>query len=265
MEQKDLRSIPVVILCGGKGMRLAAHTQNAPKALVEIGQYPILWHVMRLYTHHGFRRFILCLGHLGDQIKRFFVDGDQADQGDITLKQPDLRQDVIPATDCSDLEITFAETGEDTNTGGRLKRVEQYMGSGHFLATYVDGLFDLNPIRLLEFHKSHGKLATLTAVKPTSPFGILRLGDNGLVEQFREKPRLDMWINGGFFVFERDVFDWIGENDDLERNTFVRFAEAGQIMAFRHEGYWACMDTYKDTVILSDLWENGQAPWRIWE
>jgi glucose-1-phosphate cytidylyltransferase len=257
--------MPVVILCGGKGMRLQERTSSIPKALIEIGGRPILWHVMKIFAHHGFNRFILCLGHLGHKIKEFFAEGYLWQVGDVRLmlRPPQAKLEWLSQSESWD--ITFAHTGEETNTGGRIKRIEKYVDTENFFATYADGLSDINLHELLRFHVSHGRIATVTTVRPISPFGILTLADDGRVVEFREKPRLDLWINAGFFVFKRDVFKYLGENDDLERETLVKLTEVGELMAYKHEGFWACMDTYKDTLILNQLWEDGKAPWKVWE
>jgi glucose-1-phosphate cytidylyltransferase len=234
----------VVILCGGRGTRLREQTEFIPKPLVEIGGLPILWHVMKIYAHFGFTDFILALGYLGHRIKDYFLPyGGEA----------------------AEWRILFADTGQDTPTGGRIKALERFIEGDTFLATYSDGLADLDLSALLAFHRAHGRLATLTAVRPYSQFGLLDLEETGRIARFREKPRLEDWVNGGFFVFERGVFDYLQPDSTLERDPFERLAADGEIFAYRHEGFWACMDTYKDTEVLNQLWNSGQAPWRVWE
>ncbi|HID08447.1 MAG TPA: glucose-1-phosphate cytidylyltransferase [Armatimonadetes bacterium] len=262
---KGEHDIPVVILCGGKGMRLQEHTAYVPKALIEIGGRPILWHVMKIFAHHGFERFILCLGHLGHKIKEFFTGGYMWQVGDVRLHLQPPHTELEYLGRRETWEIIFADTGEETQTGGRIKRIERYINTERFFVTYVDGLADIDLHALLQFHLQHKRLATLTTVRPISPFGILNLNESNEVVEFHEKPQLDLWINGGFFVFERRVFDYLGENDDLERETLVQLATERQLMAYRHTGFWACMDTYKDTVVLNQLWESGRAPWKVWE
>lgn len=264
-EHHELLNLPVVILCGGKGMRLQEKTASLPKALIEIGGRPILWHVMKIYAHHGFSRFILCLGHLGHKIREFFAEGYLWQVGDVRLLLRPPHAELEWLTQSEAWDITLAYTGEETNTGGRIKRIERYVETEHFFVTYADGLADIDLHGLLSFHMSHGRIATVTTVRPISPFGILTLADDGRVVEFREKPRLDHWINAGFFVFNRGVFEYLGDNDDLERETLVRLAGEGQLMAYKHDGFWACMDTYKDTLILNQLWEGGKAPWKVWE
>jgi len=257
---------PVVILCGGKGLRLSGHGGEIPKALVEVGGRPILWHVMKIYSHYGYDRFILCLGHLGSKIKEFFLEGHHWRMGDVTLNiKGGDRDEIVVHSAEKGWKITFAETGEETNTGGRLKRIARYIDSDTFFATYVDGVSDVNIASLLEAHRRHGRMATLTSVNPSSQFGMLDVDGDGKVRRFLEKPRLDTWINGGFFVLNRSVLDQIGENSDLERDTLVQLAGQGELVAHPHQGFWACMDTYKDTLTLSQLWSAGQAPWRVWD
>jgi glucose-1-phosphate cytidylyltransferase len=232
----------VVILCGGRGTRLREHTEAIPKPLVEIGGRPILWHVIRIYAEQGFRRFVLCLGHRGEMVADF------------------VRADRLPAG----LEIECVDTGEETPTGGRIARVGDRLRGARFCATYADGVADIDLRALLEFHRGHGALATLTVVRPRLQFGVARLDGDGRVAGFQEKPRFEGWINGGFFCFERGVLDYLDGDSILEREPFERLARDGQLRAYRHTGFWDCMDTYKDAVLLNDLWAEGRAPWRLW-
>jgi glucose-1-phosphate cytidylyltransferase len=238
---RDLREA-VVILCGGRGTRLREHTDTIPKPLVEIGGRPILWHVIRIYAEQGFGRFVLCLGHRGEMIEEF------------------VRADGLPAG----LQIECVDTGEETPTGGRIARVADRLDGPRFCATYADGVADIDLRALLDFHRRHGALATLTAVRPELQFGVARLDGDGRVEGFVEKPRFDGWINGGFFCFESGVLDYLGADSVLEREPFERLAADGQLRAYRHSGFWDCMDTYKDAVLLNDLWAAGRAPWKLW-
>jgi glucose-1-phosphate cytidylyltransferase len=231
---------PVVILCGGRGTRLREHTQTIPKPLVEIGGRPILWHVIRIYAGQGFSRFVLCLGHKGGLIEEF------------------VRNDGLP----DGLAIECVETGEETPTGGRIARVRDRIEDGRFCATYADGVADIDLHALLEFHDEHGALATMTVVQPELQFGVARMNGRDVVEGFEEKPRFDGWINGGFFVFEPGALDYMDEDSTLERAPLERLANDGQLRAYRHTGFWDCMDTYKDAVLLNDLWEAGRAPWK---
>jgi glucose-1-phosphate cytidylyltransferase len=230
----------VVILCGGRGTRLREHTETIPKPLVEIGGRPILWHVIRIYADQGFRRFVLCIGHKGELIEDF-VENNGLPEG---------------------LEIECVDTGEETPTGGRIARVGDRVAAGRFCATYADGVADIDLAAQLDFHTAHGALATMTVVRPELQFGVARLDGESLVEGFDEKPRFDGWINGGFFCFEPGVLDYIDPDSVLEREPLERLAADGQLRAFRHTGFWDCMDTYKDAVLLNDLWEAGRAPWK---
>ncbi len=232
-----------VILCGGRGTRLGEHGVSIPKALIEIGERPVLWHLMKLYAHHGLRDFVLCLGYLGDSIERYFLEHRH-----------------------EDWRITFAQTGLDTNTGGRVKRIQHHIGDDDlFCVTYGDGLADLDLHALIEFHRRHGKLATLAAVHPRSNYGLIKLDDRNAVIEFEEKPVMKEWINGGFFVFDRRVFDYLDDDCVLEREPLQRLARQRQLIAYQHTGFWKCMDTYKDNVEFNQLWDDGQAEWKAWE
>ncbi len=227
-----------VILCGGRGTRLGEHGRAVPKALIRIGGDPIILHLMRLFSANGVSDFVLCLGHLGDEIRAFFESRDFG------------------------WNIDLVETGPDTNTGGRLARVQDRVsGERDFYVTYGDGLADVDLDDLLAFHRGHGRSATITAVHPRSPFGLIDVAESGLIESFREKPLLREWINGGFFVFGQKIFDHLDNDPVLEREPFERLAEAGELMAYRHEGFWKCMDTYKDNLEFEELWHSG-APWK---
>jgi glucose-1-phosphate cytidylyltransferase len=231
---------PVVILCGGRGTRLQHDVPDLPKPLVEIGGRPILWHVIRIYAHQGFNRFILCLGHKGELIEEF------------------VRNDGLPAG----LDIECVQTGEETPTGGRIARVRDRVEGGRFCATYADGVADIDLSALLDFHAEHGALATVTVVQPELQFGVALLDGDDVVAGFQEKPRFDGWINGGFFCFEPGALDYLGEDSILEREPLENLAKDGQLRAYRHTGFWDCMDTYKDAVLLNDLWAAGRAPWK---
>jgi len=233
----------VVILCGGRGSRLGEHGAQVPKALMEIGDQPVLWHLLKIYEHYGLNDFILCLGHLGEEIRRYFRQGKSTERWRLTL----------------------ADTGLDTNTGGRILRVREHLRDEEdFCVTYGDGLADINLRALVDFHRSHGRIATLTAVQPRSPFGLLQLNGQGAVTAFVEKPVLKEWINGGFFVFHRRVFDYLTDDPVLEQAPLETLARQGQLMAYHHTGFWRCLDTYKDSVELNELWEAGAAAWKIW-
>ncbi len=252
-----------VILCGGRGTRLREYTEALPKVLVEVGGRPILWHIMRGYAHRGFNDFVLALGYLGDRVKEYFLDYHGWRGRDLWLRLGSQNPPEVVGQR-EDWSIIFADTGPETNTGGRLKRIQRYLREGTFFATYGDGLSDLDHQHLLEFHRSHGRIATVTVVRPRLTFGIVELDGGHRVARFSEKPQLDSWINGGFFVFDERVFEYLGEDSVLEREPLERLAADGELMAYRHEGFWACMDTYKDNVDLNNAWACGRAPWRTW-
>jgi glucose-1-phosphate cytidylyltransferase len=235
-------STPVVILCGGRGTRLQERTVDIPKPLVEIGGWPIVWHVIQLYASQGFRRFVLCTGYKGELIERFAAAHGWPDG----------------------VRVECVDTGLDTPTGGRIHRVGDLVGSGPFCATYADGVADLDLAALGAFHEAHGALATMTVVRPELQFGVTEIDADGLVTGFQEKPRSEHWINGGFFVFEPGVLDYLTDSSVLEREPLEGLAGDGQLRAFRHTGFWDCMDTYKDSVVLNDLWAAGSPPWRVW-
>jgi glucose-1-phosphate cytidylyltransferase len=261
-----------VILCGGRGTRLGEHGTSVPKALIEIGGRPVLWHILKLYAHHGFNDFILCLGYLGDEIRgyfaqHYFLKDDPRYYAELTPEMGRTRDSQLRLhrTNGEDWQITFADTGLDTNTGGRVKRVQGYVGDDEeFFVTYGDGLADVDLRALLRFHCEHGRLATLTAVNPRSNFGLLKLDAAGAVTKFEEKPVIHEWVNGGFFVFNRRVFDYLDPDAVLEQAPFERLARERQLMAFRHVGFWKCMDTYKDNLEFNQLWEAGRAAWKVW-
>jgi glucose-1-phosphate cytidylyltransferase len=238
-----LRDVPVVILCGGRGTRLQEHAQELPKPLVEIGGRPIVWHVIQLYAVQGFRRFLLATGYRGELIARFAA-GEAWPRG---------------------VSVRCFDTGPDTPTGGRIKLLEEHLRDEEVLcATYADGLADIDLRALLDGHCAHGALATLTVVRPRLQFGVTELDGDGRVTGFREKPRAEHWINGGFFCFRRGVLAYLQRDAVLERAPLERLAADGELRAHRHEGFWECMDTYKDAVLLNDLWTSGRAPWRLW-
>jgi glucose-1-phosphate cytidylyltransferase len=239
-----LSAPPVVILCGGRGTRLQEHTQEIPKPLVEIGGMPIVWHVIQLYAVQGFRRFLLATGYKGELIERF-VAGNRWPPGVL---------------------IECVDTGLQTHTGGRIKLLEPYLdGVQTLCATYADGVADIDLRALLAFHREHGALATMTVVRPRLQFGVTELERDGRVRGFREKPRSEHWINGGFFCLQAGAFRYLERDSVLERRPLERLAADGELRAHRHEGFWECMDTYKDAVLLNDLWASDAAPWRVWE
>ncbi len=253
------------MLCGGLGTRLREETEFRPKPMVEIGGRPILWHIMKLYAHSGFREFVLCLGYRGNMIKEYFLNYE-AMNNDFTIclgHQSQIQFNNVHGE--QDFQVTLADTGLSTMTGGRVKRIQKYIDDDTFLLTYGDGVADLNIARLVEFHRSHGKLATVTAVTPSSRFGVLEMNKNRVMS-FLEKPRTEGVASAGFFVFNRKVFDYLGGDDcTLEHEPLERLAREGELMAYKHEGFFFAMDTYREYEYLNQLWSKGQAPWKVWK
>lgn len=253
----------VVILCGGKGTRLREETEFKPKPLVEVCGRPILWHIMRGYASAGFNEFVLCLGYKGEMIRQYFEEYATAD-ADYTLDLATGETTILRSRDDGvDWRITFAETGAETQTGARIKLVEPYVDGDHFMCTYGDGVADVDYRALDGFHKQKGRIAVMTGVHPWSKYGQLIVDDDCIVEQFIEKPRLHDYINGGFFVFDRRIFDYIRGDVMLERQPFEQLAVERQIALYKHEGFWASMDTYKDMAELN-AYSYENAPWRTW-
>lgn len=259
-------AVKTVILAGGLGTRLAEETDLKPKPMVEIGGHPILWHIMKHYAAHGFKEFFVALGYKGEVAKRFFLDY-HALQGSMTI---DLAAGGIKSDnpDSDDWIVHLKDTGQSTNTGGRIKRLENCLRENTFMVTYGDGVCDVDVAKLLAFHRRHGRLATVTAVRPPARFGGLVFDekDNDTVAEFTEKPQIgEGWINGGFLVFEPGVFDYLeGDNSNLEVDGLERIAADGQLKAYRHEGFWQCMDTLRDKRLLESLWQEKRAPWKVW-
>lgn len=254
----------VVILCGGKGTRLAEETSVRPKPMVTVGGHPILWHIMKMYGHHGFDRFTLATGYLGDYIKNFFLHWSALNSDfEVCLTSGEVT--TLSKTKKEDWKVRLIDTGAETLTGGRVLRLKDQL-TDRFCLTYGDGVSDVDLKKVLEFHKAHGKLVTMTAVRPTARFGGLEIHD-GKIKAFREKlPTDEGWINGGFMVMEPGVFKYL-ENDEtiLERAPMENLVRDGQLMAYQHEGFWQCMDTIRDRELLESLWESGKAPWKKWQ
>jgi glucose-1-phosphate cytidylyltransferase len=254
----------IVILSGGLGTRLSDDTELRPKPMVEIGGRPILWHIMKHYAHYGLKEFYIALGHRGEAIKRFFVDYTNL-AGNLSV---DLGTGHIDKQDRAgeDWVIHLRDTGQETNTGGRLARLEQSLKRDTFMLTYGDGVSDLDLGKLLEFHRAHGRTATVTAVRPPARFGGL-IFDGDLVSAFTEKPQIgEGWINGGFFVFQPEIFGYLkGDSTSLEAETLEQLAKEGQLAAYRHGGFWQCMDTPRDKRLLESMWREGHAPWNVWD
>jgi glucose-1-phosphate cytidylyltransferase len=260
------KSYSVVILCGGLGIRMRAYAEHVPKALVPIGGRPIIWHVMKLYSHHGFRDFILPLGYMGEAIIDYFRHYHVRNR-DFSMtfgNAPETRFHTELPEDEREWTITFVHTGLHTRTGGRLLRVRPYIDGDHFLATYTDGLCDANLADVLDHHLRSGMQATMLSVNLPTTFGLVE-DENGIATRFREKPRALDRINGGFFVFHRSVLDRIeGDDTILEQGPLQTLVAERALGVYRHDGYWSCMDTPKDVQTLGALWEQGNAPWRLW-
>ncbi len=254
----------VAILAGGFGTRLAEETEIRPKPMVEIGGKPILWHIMKIYAHYGFKDFVIALGYKGEYIKKYIVDYCSL-TNNLTVN---MKNGQIERHDCSDLDWTvqLIDTGLKTMTGGRIKQLAPYVGDDTFMLTWGDGVADIQLDKLLAFHRSHGKLATLTAVRPPARYGHLEL-DGNQIKEFSEKPQTrEGWINGAFFVLEPGVFDYIdGDRTQWEKEPLENLAADGQLMAYRHTSFWQCMDTLREKYILENYWNSNQAPWRIWK
>ncbi len=254
----------VVILAGGFGTRLSEETVNIPKPMIEIGGKPILWHIMKIYSHYGYNDFIICLGYKGYIIKEYFMNYFMH-MSDITV---DLNSGGIKVhnSKAENWKVTLVDTGLDTMTGGRIKRIKDHLDGERFMLTYGDGVGDVNINSLVKFHESHGKLATMTAVQPSGRFGALRINDDKKVESFVEKPAGDgAWINGGFFVLEPQVIDYIkDDNTTWEREPLENLTKESQLFAYKHEGFWKPMDTLRDKIELERLWSTKEAPWKVW-
>ena len=255
----------VVILAGGLGTRLSEETDIRPKPMIEIGGYPILWHIMNIYSYYGFNDFIICLGYKGNIIKKYFSEMYlQTSDYTINTKKGEV---IIHKNNSPNWNITMVETGPYTLTGGRLLRVKEYIDDDIFLMTYGDGVSNVNITDIINFHKKHGKTATLTAVKPPARFGVLNIADSGLITSFREKPNGDgTWINGGFFVLNKEALDYIGQDEPYFEDYPLRnLANDGKLFAYKHHGFWHPMDTMSDKRFLENLWSNGRAEWKIWK
>lgn len=254
----------VAILAGGLGTRLAEETETRPKAMVEVGTHPIIWHVMKHYSMFGLSDFYVALGYKGEMIKRYFRDYSSV-SGSITVSLRDGT--VVPIDEVHESwTVNLIDTGVDSNTGGRLKRLAPWLRDGTFMLTYTDGVSDIDISALLEFHRAHGKLATVTAVRPPSRFGELAIRDDGAVE-FTEKPQMgEGWINGGFMVLEGEVLDLIEDDStSLEGDVLEQLGRDGQLMAYQHASFWQCMDTLRDVRFLREVWQSGSPPWVTWD
>jgi glucose-1-phosphate cytidylyltransferase len=256
----------VVILAGGLGTRLSEETELKPKPMVEIGGKPILWHIMKIYSHYGFNEFVICCGYKGYLIKEYFANYF-LHQADITIDLTQNKLD-IHQSNVEPWKITLIDTGQNTMTGGRIKRIQSYVNNETFMLTYGDGVSNVNIKELVEFHKKNKKTATLTTVQPSGKFGALEINNTNQVTSFQEKPKGDgAWINGGFFVLEPEIFKYINEGDSTiwERKPMESLSKENQLMAFHHNGFWRPMDTLRDKMDLEDLWNTENAPWKLWK
>ena len=254
----------VAILAGGVGSRLSEETQVKPKPMVEIGGIPILWHIMKHYDHYGYKDFVVALGYRGEYIKKYMVDYCNFNSNlTVKLKTGDVSRNGGARPDWT---VELIDTGISTLTGGRIKRLAPYIGDETFMLTWGDGVSNVDLRKLLDFHRSHGKLATLTAVRPPARFGHLEMQGEKICE-FSEKPQTaEGWINGAFFVLEPKIFDYIeGDTTQWEKEPMEKLAREGELMAYHHDSFWQCMDTLRDKVLLEELWQNGKAPWKTWE
>jgi glucose-1-phosphate cytidylyltransferase len=254
----------VAILAGGLGTRLSEETVVKPKPMVEVGEQPILWHIMKHYSHFGFKDFVIALGYKGEYIKRYFMDYYHLSTNlTIDLSQGSVTPQQIER---DDWRISLVDTGTTTNTGGRVKRLQSWLGEETFMLTYGDGISDLNLDDLLRFHRAQGRIATITAVRPPARFGGI-VFDGDLVAQFAEKPQIgEGWINGGFMVLEPEIFEYLKDDEaNLEAHALERLANERQLAAYRHDGFWQCMDTLRDKRVLDSLWDSGNPPWKLWE
>ena len=254
-----------VLLAGGLGTRMREETEFRPKPMVEIGGRPVLWHIMKVLGQQNIKDFVICTGYKGEHIKNYFLNYE-AVNSDFTIQLGDKSTIQYHGVhDESKWNVTVADTGAHTMTGGRIKRVQKYVGDETFLCTYGDGITDIDLKALVDFHRSHGKIATMTAVQPTSRFGVLELNKDDVIDHFKEKPQVEGWINIGYFIFEPEIFDYLGDDETvLEEDPLRRLADEGQIVAYKHRGFWEPMDTYREALHLNELWESNEAAWKSW-
>lgn len=255
----------VIILAGGQGTRISEETEIRPKPMVEIGGKPILWHIMKIYSFYGFNEFVILLGYKGQSIKKYFANYFLL-ESDVTI---DLSKNKLEIHNnfSEPWKVTLIDTGLDTMTGGRILRAQPYIKNETFMLTYGDGVADINLNSLVQFHKSHGKLVTMTTIQPEGRYGTVDSGSDGRIKEFSEKPKGDgYWVNGGFFVCQPGVFDYIREGDAtaFETSSLRELAKSDQLYAYMHHGFWKCMDTLRDKIALNQMWNNNHAPWKIW-
>jgi glucose-1-phosphate cytidylyltransferase len=257
-----ISGLPLIVLAGGLGTRLRESTEFKPKPMVEIGNKPILWHIMKTYSLYNVNDFIICAGYKSDQIKQYFLNYKELNY-DFSINTIS-RDTKFFSSSIENWNVTVADTGDATNTGGRIFKVRDHIDHDTFLCTYGDGIADIDIKKLIEFHKSHKKLATVTVVKQPSRFGVVELTENSSVKLFKEKPLLEGWVSAGFFVFEKKFLEYLQIDSVLEKEPLNRLAEENQLMAYKHEGFWQSMDTYREQLLLNELIQNNQAPWVKW-
>lgn len=256
----------VVILAGGLGTRISEETVIKPKPMIDIGGKPIIWHIMKIYAQHGFNEFVVCLGYKGYLLKEYFINYFLYNS-DVTVE---LEKNVIDVhfTNTESFKVTLVDTGLETNTAGRIKKIQKYVKDETFMLTYGDGVADINIPELIKFHKASGKIATLTSIQLPGRFGNIETSEEGIVTRFQEKPEGDgVWINGGFFVLESAIFDYLkGEMEEVqwEKKPLIEIANDGKLAAYKHNGFWKCMDAMRDKIELEELWKNNNAPWKVW-
>jgi glucose-1-phosphate cytidylyltransferase len=257
--------VKVVIFCGGLGMRLREYSETIPKPMVAIGYRPILWHVMRYYAHFGHKEFILCLGYKGDSIKRYFLEYDETASNDFVMSEGGKKIDLL-ASDIHDWKITFVDTGLSSNIGTRLQAARPFLeGEEMFLANYSDGVSDLPLSDMIEHFRCRDAVACFVGVVPTQTFHLVRADESGWVRSISHVKEVGMRINGGFFVMRPEIFDWMKPGEELVQEPFQRLAGAGKLLSYPYDGFWACMDTFKEKQLLEDLYTRGQVPWEVWK
>lgn len=256
----------VVILAGGFGTRISEESHLKPKPMLEIGERPILWHIMKIYSHYGFNDFIICLGYKGYCIKEYFAHYF-LHESDVTFDFRNGKEEIVHQNNAERWSVTLVNTGLETMTGGRVRRIKPYLENGPFMLTYGDGVSNVDIRALVKFHQSHGKLATVTSIQPSGRYGALDLDERNQVFGFQEKPKGDgYWVNGGFFILDPKVVDYIeGDYTTFEKEPLERLAREGELIAYKHSGFWQPMDTLRDKNLLEDMWKSGNAPWKIWD
>jgi len=253
----------VVLFCGGKGTRLREETEYKPKPMVEIGGRPMLWHIMKHYASYGFNDFILCLGYKQESIRQYFLNYEYM-YNDFTIHLNSKEKTLLHNQHPEDWTVSLIDTGVETPKGKRLKLVEPYIGDEEFLVTYGDGVANIDLKALVDFHHKHKKIATFTGVHPVSRFAMVKANDQGLVSAWKEKQQIKEYVNAGYFVFKRDIFKLLSKSEELEEGPMEKLTEKREVMMFRHEGFWQCMDTVRDHQLLEGIWNTGKAPWKTW-